>query len=395
MTNIGLNGTAAVPIQQVTASGFSLQNNGPGNVYLDNNASVSPSSGYIVQPGVSLPLNANTVLYACTDVNQTANIQLLQGATATQATIVEANVPNAVNVSGSVAITNATVPVTGNVAITNASIPVSGNVGITGGAVNVTGSSVSVAGGQVGTLSQSNTAMLMQATLTWANATGSYYLSSTDIARFSGIDVSAYTSIYISINTPGVINGALQNYLDMSVTQHEQSTLAASLAPYALDPQWLCVSGLQSISAPVNRKYLTVSPHLTIGSLIAAGTLTVSIFGSGQTVTDPEYISNGINLLGDIAVGGTFSLLQSNAATTSSFVGTKNGSATIACGFAGGTPGTATWQLAESGVYQYFLTQMCPGSAGTTVQDVMLPMRPLHYNFTTTSGSSTYIDVNQ
>lgn len=89
MTQVALSSTP-VRIQQGPATGWTLQNLGPGNVYLYTDTSVSPATGYLVQPGVALPLTDNAELWAMTDTS--ATIATSSGISGSNATIITGNV---------------------------------------------------------------------------------------------------------------------------------------------------------------------------------------------------------------------------------------------------------------------------------------------------------------
>lgn len=116
MTNYMI-GTTPVQIQQSTGAGWSMQNTGSHTVFILDNSNVSESTGYPVQPGVSLPLTSNVTLWAVCSPNLPSTISTAIGVQAASATIVEINSP--VTVSGTVDIGNATVPVSGSVNIAN------------------------------------------------------------------------------------------------------------------------------------------------------------------------------------------------------------------------------------------------------------------------------------
>lgn len=245
MTTITLQGTNAVQLQNPFGQGYTLQNTGPGIVYLDNDSSVSPGNGWALQVGVAQPVNAGTVLWACTEQGKLAVVQTLAGAQANSATVIEITGPvdigqvtlapgttvgitGTVDVAGSVNvgtvsgtvnanIQNASIPVTGNVdaTITNASIPVTGSVSadITNAVIPVNGTV------DVGTVSGTVNANIQNASIpvtgnvnaTVTNAsipvTGSVNANITNasiaLAPGTAVDINAGT---VDIgNTPNVV----------------------------------------------------------------------------------------------------------------------------------------------------------------------------------------------
>lgn len=127
-------GSSPVQLQGSAASGWTLQNTGPGNLYVDNNASVRATSGnYSVAPGVSVPIAAGAVLYGVSDTSCT--VQLVAGIASNTATVNE--------VTGNVTATIApgsTIGVSGAVAITTDApieAEISAPVTIESGTVNV------------------------------------------------------------------------------------------------------------------------------------------------------------------------------------------------------------------------------------------------------------------
>lgn len=163
MTNIPLK-SQAVQIQQAIGSGWTLQNVGTNPLYLDNNPGVSAATGYVVLPGVSLPMESGAVIWACATDALPTTVSTVQGVQSANATIVEVNGPVTVGGSVNATITNASLPVTGtvNANITNATLTVAGSVGITGTPnvaitgtpnVNITNATIPVSGSVTATIS--------------------------------------------------------------------------------------------------------------------------------------------------------------------------------------------------------------------------------------------------
>lgn len=328
MTRIVLNGTAAVLLQQSTASGFSMQNAGPGVLYLGNDASVTPGTGYAVAVGVALPLNSGAVLYGCTDANTTASVSLLQGAQATQATIVEANIPGAIAVTGAVnaTIENPSINVTGtvNAVIENASIPVTGSVGITSGNVEITSGNVAVTGvsGNVATVPGAVPTLL--ASNTFAFGTGA--LAYNPIYTAAALNVSSYCSIIICITKgwaaggPVTINPA--QYIGADVFNLDNTS--QNFAP--IHAEWLLDTSMENlIRVPVTSPTMNIVISMAKAASSVGGNVGISIYGSSQTIPDIQYISQSNLLVGTCSVGGVYSKLIS--ANNTDFISSRNGAA--------------------------------------------------------------------
>lgn len=128
-------GTVPQQIQQTDANGFSLQNTGPGTLYLGNDTSVSTGTGISVLPGVTIPLTGGSILFGVSD--SSAVIQMVSGVTGSTATIQE--------ISGTVDIGEVTlapgseVGISGPVSIGSGNVDatITGPVTIDSGTVNV------------------------------------------------------------------------------------------------------------------------------------------------------------------------------------------------------------------------------------------------------------------
>lgn len=206
MTQYAIGSSQPVQVQQSVASGWTLQNVGSNPIYLGNDLSVTPSTGYIVLPGVALPIQPGTVLYAIAAPNLPSEVSTVQGVQAP--TVSNVNVSGPVTVAGNVnaTITNATLPVTGtvNANITNASLPVSGSVAISSG--NITAAISGPVSISSGTVNVGNTVTTIGASAVVYSGTQSSTASGT-IGSFSGL--AAYACLLININRNLNGSGAL------------------------------------------------------------------------------------------------------------------------------------------------------------------------------------------
>lgn len=382
MTSITLNGLAVVQLQQSAASGFSLQNTGPGVVYLGSDASVTPSTGYAVAVGVSLPLSGGATIYACTDAGKLATVQLLQGAQAGQATVVEANIPGAVQVTGTVQATieNATVPISGsvNATIQNASIPVTGTVNIGAGSVDITSGSVSVAGGQVGV--QSNPTVLSTTQTVFATVGSPQNL--TAIPNVGGL--KPFASVIVGLTDNSINALAATNMVSLQMYQ----TLNGVIVGPTYNPQYLLGLLRGSLQIPVVGDTLVISGQYA-GTFSSGGTLTVQITGSNEIITDPRYISYnaGSGPVG-IASGGYYE--TSTAAVVSSFVSSRNGAGQLsvlaATSTSGGSANVAVCEFV--GPAQPILAGTgAIATGGAANVPIILPMRPVQVTTRPSAGT--------
>src|SRR6185437_9294738 len=119
MTNYTLDGgPTPVHIQQSGYTGvWSLQNAGNAPVYVDNNPSVTSATGYVVLPGVALPLAAGYDIWAIAAPGQPTSIQTIDGVSGSLASVVDISGPVTIGGNVNATITNATVPISGAVTI--------------------------------------------------------------------------------------------------------------------------------------------------------------------------------------------------------------------------------------------------------------------------------------
>lgn len=218
-------GTVPVRIQQSWAGGWSMQNLGPGTVYLDNVPGVSVATGYPVIPGRSLPLDSGVTLWAVSDTS--AMVSTVLGVSTDSATIITGDVTATVSGPVDAHITNATVPVAGNVGITgvanvnvnnasipvsgsvnatiqNATVPVSGNVGISGTAnVNVSNASIPVSGSVNATIQNASVPIAGNVGITGTPTVQFASGQKVDINNTPSVNIGAGNTIGIS-GTPSV-----------------------------------------------------------------------------------------------------------------------------------------------------------------------------------------------
>lgn len=365
MTNITLRGTQAVQLQSNYGMGFTLQNNGPGKVYLDNYPSVTPSSSWRLTQGMSIPVSDGTQLWACTDAGVTADVQTLLGVQAQAATII----------SGSVNIAGGTVTLSGPVTI-------SGGVSVTGSTINV-GNPIQLT---------NNLTLLTSIPLAFA-------LGNTAIPAQGLIDVSAYASVIIRINSvaAGVNNAAVGNYIRMFLEMCDSAGVASNY----YTPQFLaCTSGVsqpQSIQIPVTSTKLFINIVTTFAAIANAGTYTFNIYGSGQAITKPRYVSQGDGLLGSVPQGGFFQGTSIVAGSASFFVASINDTASVITANAGGSVVSGNRnELAycQDGALAFMFGRQEPTNVGDSVVDTMiLAMRPLVARITL-SGATSGVQVS-
>jgi hypothetical protein len=387
--NVGITGTPTVAVPGGVAITGTPNVAVPGGVAVSGNVGITGTPNVAVPGGVAVSGNVG--------ITGTPTVAVPGGVAITGTPNVA--IPGGVAVSGSVGITG-----TPNVAVPGG-VAVSGNVGITGtpnvavpGGVGIVGTpNVAVPlgvgiNGNVATLAKNNPVLIGSTIINTSGSVGSF-LPATAIPT---LDISPYSSIIAVVYTPGAVNGVIANYVDLQISQHEAPTLGASLAVKSITPEWLVAGGRQSFQEAVEREYLDVAPVVTIGSAASATSVYVLIFGTSESIADPQYISTGPNYAGNLDIGGVWAALQSNTAAPTKLISSRNGIAYLSAQNGGSTGGYASIAVLDSGVALQ-LFQCNSGSTGGSTQQLsaILPCRPIEIAYGASSGASVYVSLTQ
>lgn len=232
-------------IQQAFAQGWTLQNVGSENVYIDNYPGVSPSTGYVVQPGVALPVSPGAVIWAVCDTGKASTVAIAQGVSAPTVTnlTIDAGVVQA-TIDGPVEISSGTVNLGAPVQVDNTPDPLA----------NVT-SAVVGPGGQT--------------------------------SVFLNLDVSKYSSVFLQITPHTVVSG----FPDVTaLADFTALWLAPSLANPLVKDEFFA-SPYSQVTTVLNVK----GPLLTLAftNLAASGTMQFDVVVLGyRSGVLPEWYFN-------------------------------------------------------------------------------------------------------
>jgi hypothetical protein len=341
--------TSPVLISRTAAKPYLINNDGTTNVYLGQDTAVNNNNyAFILQPGQSLSWSEiNKEVYAVTTTG-TSKVSIAYEAAAVASSTV--NIANAtIPVTGTVNanITNASIPVSGSVSITSGTVGISGtvNTAITSGSVSITSGSVSVSSGNI-TAAVGNTPVLL------GTATATYTTASTNVSFLSSgttldVDISAYSSVLLVIETvlsaaASTTNMSCTNnaYYSVLLYQYTGSYLSANPDHQA---QFTFGDGVgttyigvvnparQTFQIPVknSRLALNATAIKTAGTGTGAGTSTIKVYGTYETITNEKYVNYPSISTVTPALTGVMYQTTSTTASTDIDIPSRNGAATI------------------------------------------------------------------
>ena len=400
MTNFSVGPT---PIQLVGAGvdnePLTVQNTGAVSIYLSADPGVRPAAfeykidaggDFTWPPGKSLSVCTGPGVTGQISFGGTGNVRVNSGSTNVTGNVtINGSVPIAgpVTVSGSVALNaGSVVAIAGPVAIAG-TVPISGNVNIAGGTVALSGP-VTISGGvsvngstvNVGTPVKLSNNVTVIGNYTFA------ILNGNNVRPLQGpFDITPYASVIIQIyNNAGTSIPVISNWIDLLIT-----TSGTAGSTY-LNPQFIATTGpTQSIQIPVtgSQLYFNITSH--INGAFAAGSFFVNILGSGETITNNKYVSQGDGMMGGLTQGGTFHQLCNAATTTAVFLNTKNGPATVTIYPNNAAYGFLYLNVANNGALEQFNGTSTNGLTGgsSNVVNTILPLRPINAQLLTSAGS--------
>lgn len=225
-------------------------------------------------------------------------------------------------------------------------------------------------------------------------------------------DVSNYSSVIITLTiTPnvGTLAANLNNYIYGSFAFSDISDLL--LAPRAnafYNPGWfLCsteqtIYGLtlpQSIQLPVSGKYLSGIVEFYKAITASAGVIRVQIYGSGEVISQPRYISRGDGLEPGIPNGALYTRSYGGTPVLTLYLESINGDAAIAISATAPPPSAyITIGVAEIGaIVSMDIKVTNPATLYvTTNYKVGIPLRPLVLQITPSgAGSGSIVTITQ
>lgn len=224
------------------------------------------------------------------------------------------------------------------------------------------------------------------------------------------IDVSGYSSVIFTIEVNaanGVLAANIANYIgaSLSFTDDDPSTVTP-ICNNELEPQWLLcqidqnISGSilpQSIQVPVTGRYFKAFLEFGKAATATGGTITSKIYGSGEVITSPRYVSRGSGMVKDLVVRGSWTQLSPAGVTTNYFVSSANGIILATAFWAGGTGGQVIASALIAGT-AYALGSVksatATGNEGQTRQ-FLLPLAPLRMSLAALAGSQITGSVMQ
>lgn len=379
---------------------LTVQNTGAVSIYISGDPGVSPNAfEYKIDAGGDFIWPPTKPLSVCTGpglVGQisyggTGDVHVNSGST---------NVTGAVTINGSVPIAGP-VTVTGTVALSGGTVALSGPVAISGG-VSVTGSTINVGNA----IALANTPVqIYSVNMTIGVGAGTYssVLSTTVL-------IKSYASILVVIsntsNSGAVFPIVPTNYVALTLSCADSGGGGRSSV---YSPQWLYVTQgngppntpyQQSLQIPVTNTNMNIQTNVTVGANFD-GHCQITVYGMGQIITSPQYISDGDGFTGTIPEGGVFSVQNGPAAATAIYyVSSKNG---VAFGSAINLTGTTASGLAyleilclESGVLQRITSLITLGiPQQANVANMYFPMRPIYARIVTASPNYIGSSITQ
>jgi hypothetical protein len=333
---------AALPISNPGAQTLYGQNNGNGALYLSTTQDVNPSNYHaIVGPGGSFSWPADEALYACTDVGGTTLLTYL-----------------------------------------------------TNGATVDSGSSFSQA--------SNKPVLLASLPLVWDAAVDNFSVSTPALAN---IDISAYASVIIAISNAvvgGVLVPAQTNYIVFDIGLYDQVARTANLPARQYAPQFLLLNPvaaqqIQSVQFPVTHQFLSVLANVIKAATAGiSGALTINIYGSGELISAPKYLSQGNGMQGSGPTGGFYYTNNAGVVNTNDFVASQNGPAVLGADGSIAAATTVTIQAVSKTGFFTFGQLANPIANNYYVQALLLPMLPIRVqNFSTNAGNNSIGTLNQ
>lgn len=358
--------TATQIIGGTSGSAVLLQNIGSTPAYLAQGTGVTSTSyDYVLPAGGNLTWPAATTLYASAAPGETA--QLSYG-------------PSGVNASAStIGLAPGTVVDIAPGAVVDiaagSSITVNGPVSLANGTAVGLAAGATAYGKAIHGVTQ-----LAQITLQ-PNVPGG------DV--WANVNVADYASLYITINQGS--NGGTNtidpgNYVEIDIVAGYQTQC---------NPQWLLPQNpanfnmMSSLKIPVINSTYDITLYF-IQSLAGTTLPTVTLYGSNEILTEPEYIqgSSGISTMGANPYGTPYSQSLAGATSVLQYIATKNGPANIYLGKTGSTQfGLLNIAFANNGNVQNLAAlSVAAAAAQYTYQstNIILPMRPIRYYLYTT-----------
>lgn len=387
MTNFTVGPTPLQVIGQgVDGGALTVQNTGPVSVYISGDPGVSTLAfEYKIDAGGDFIWPSGKPLSVCTgpgvigqiSFGGSGNVHVNSGST---------NVTGAVTINGTVPITGP-VTVSGTVALSGGVVSLSGPVSIAGG-VSVSGSTINV--GNAVALANIPVLIYNQNITVGAGAGTFSSLLSTSVL------LSGYASIKIVISTTstlGVLPVTVGNYISATVSCADVGGGGRSSV---YNPQWLYVtqgSGppntpfQQSLQIPVTNTNMNLQVNVVKGAG-NNGITNIQVYGMGQTIAIPQYISDGDGFVGTIPEGGLFYIRQAGVLNTNYFVGSKNGAAYFSVTNISGNTTIGSCYMTpgyvENGVIVISTLVPVPATAVTATNVASVaPMRPMALNIAT------------
>ena len=223
------------------------------------------------------------------------------------------------------------------------------------------------------------------------------------IVTKTNIQISQFASMFFTLT--GNLNSyplpiTLTNFMRITAQQSGDTSgvVVQEVAEYILNTMnSLACSTLQ---IPVRNKNLSVifEMYKVNAADPMSGTHTLNVFGSNEVITASKYIHNSLDLFGTIPIGGIFSQLVNNTGSTTFFLGTKNGPATLSL-FNNNTTtsGYVNISYAENGGSNNYVglvaTGATPGSG--PIIATIFPMRPITVFGTNVVGGSYNMSIGQ
>lgn len=263
----------------------------------------------------------------------------------------------------------------------------------------VTGSSVTIASGSVVTTSANAPVLLYRQQQSLLGTVGRQAFG-----PFIPLDVSTYTSVLISVNNSWPPTLDTTNWLEVNPRQSTDFLVNSPIDQ--LSAQWLIdgtspsgpvaaqINSAMSYQIPVTKPNLfcVLAANVTTAFAVPANSpLTLSIYGTHETIAAPKYVNASQQLMGLAAYGGLYERRMLTVRDTQ-YLQNKNGVAQV-----------ATWQedvnayvitqlaVLDSGVVKIIGQQTIPSGTAyqqAISQSVLLPARPLQVNFIQTGATS-------
>jgi hypothetical protein len=221
------------------------------------------------------------------------------------------------------------------------------------------------------------------------------------------LDVSTYASVIVSIDITAGLNANLASYLYPSFSFSDTNTIITNpRANTHYAPQWLLCSteqtiyGLrqpQSLQMPVTGKYLLgLIEYLKIVTAVG-GTIRVDVYGSGDSITTPKYVSRGQGMGIGLVDWRMYAISQGPSLSNLYYIASNNGHTKVFSANPGGAAaGRYNMFNVLSGALSGVTGTRPPATAGIgVIDDTILGLLPAALSIVTVAGENLALTITQ